>query len=99
MEEINNFIHLAREIGLINRSYYNYLPNATKCDTIREAFISHSEKNKTVTVELNDIYGMLALLGLGLCGALFTIIFEVTLLVSHVDKIVDKLLIKSWWQV
>ena len=34
------------------------------------------ETNRTVTVELNDILGMLVLLGLGVGGALITFIAE-----------------------
>ena len=28
---MNNLIHLAKQMGLINQRFYNYLPNATVC--------------------------------------------------------------------
>ena len=82
LDDMNNLIHLAKQMGLIHRSYYNHLPNATKCNTIGDVYKSHAEKNHTVIVEANDIYGMLALLGLGAGGALITFIAETVLLVS-----------------
>ena len=82
LEDMNSFIHLAKQMGLIQMGYYNHLPNATKCITIGDVHKSHTEKNNTVTVEVNDIYGMLVLLGLGVGGALITFIAEIALLVS-----------------
>ena len=83
---MNSFIHLAKQMGLIQMSYYNHLPNATKCNTIGNVYKSHTEKNHTVTVEVNDIYGMLVLLGLGVGGALITFIAEIVMLVSGKDN-------------
>ena len=65
LDDMNSLIHLARQMGLIDMSYYNNMPNATKCKTISDVYESHMETNHTVTVELNDILGMLVLLGLG----------------------------------
>ena len=73
---MNSFIHLAKQMGLIDRSYYNHLPNATKCKTVNDVYESHKEENHIVTMEVNDIYGMLVLLGLGVGGALLTFIAE-----------------------
>ena len=81
LEDMNSFIHLAKEMGVINKSFYDHLPNATKCKTINDVYISHREKDHLVKVEVNDIYGMLVLLGLGVSGALVTFIAEMTLLV------------------
>ena len=64
-------------MGLIHNSYYNYLPNATKCTTIGDVNKSHEGKNRRVTVHLNDIFGMLILLGLGAGGALISLITEI----------------------
>ena len=41
------------------------------------------EKNHKVTMKVNDIYGMLVLLGLGVGGALSTFIAEIILMVRH----------------
>lgn len=81
LDDINGFIQLAKQMGLIDTSYYNNLPNATKCNNINDVHESLMENNYTVTVELNDIYGMLILLGLGVVGALITFIAEIASLV------------------
>ena len=80
---MNSFIHLAKHMGLINRSYYHHLPNATKCKTINDVYKSHTEKNHIVIVEVNDIYGMLVLLGLGVGGAMVIFITEMIMLVRE----------------
>ena len=84
LEEMNGFIHLAKQMGLIHMSYYSHLgKNATKCKTISDVYKSHKEKNQKVTVEVNDIYGMLVLLGLGVGVALLAFVAETVMLVRQ----------------
>ena len=83
LDDMNKLIQLAQEIGLIHRSYYNHLPNATKCKTMRDAYKSHAEQNHTVIVDANDIYGMLVLFGIGVCMALIAFMTEQIILVSY----------------
>ena len=78
---MNSFIHLAQQMGLIDMSYFKNMPNGTKCKTIHDVHKSHMEKHHKVTVELNDIFGMLVLLGFGVGGALIAFIAEISLLV------------------
>ena len=80
VDGINSLIYIAKQMGLILRSYYKHLPNATKCNSISEVFQSHEEKNVKVKVELNDIYGMLVILGIGAGVALLTFITEIVLI-------------------
>ena len=68
-------------MGVIIKSFFEQLPNATYCNSIGDVYESHGEKNRTVVVELNDTYGMLVLLGLGVEVALMTFIAERILLV------------------
>ena len=77
LDDINSFIDIAKQMGLVLQTYYNNLPNATKCNSISEVFESHEEKNLNVRVELNAIYGMLAILGIGSGVALITFIAEI----------------------
>ena len=79
LEDFNSFIHLSKQLGLIEKSYYDNLPNATKCKTISDVYNSHAEGNHEVVVELNDIYGMMGLLGLGVGWSLATFIAEAAL--------------------
>ena len=88
LNQFNYFIHLAKEMGLILKSYYTHLPNATKCNTITDMLQSHAEQNQKATVEVNDIYGMLVLLGLGLCVAHIVLLAELTLLVSKMGNLI-----------
>ena len=69
---MNSFIHLAKEIGLINQRYYSHLPNATVCKS-KEPLV---DNDHVVIVKLGDIYGMLVLLALGIGVALITFIAE-----------------------
>ena len=78
---MNNLIDLAKQMGLIQRSYNRNLPNASKCNSIHDAFKSHTENNQKVKVKLSDVYGMLALLGFGFGLALIALFVENALLV------------------
>ena len=64
-------------MGVIEKTYYKNLPNATKCNTIEEVFKSHAYEYQKVTVELTHIYGILILLGIGVAGALTSFIIEI----------------------
>ena len=83
---MNNLINLAKQMGLIEMGYYNHLPNPTKCKTTHDVYNSHSQVNRSVKFQVNDIHGMLVLLGLGLIVALITWIVEMNLLVRILDK-------------
>ena len=76
MDDMNSLLHIAKQMGLIHTSYYSYLPNATKCTTIGDVKKYHEGKNRIVTVYLNDILGMLIVLGLGVGVALISLITE-----------------------
>ena len=82
MEDLDSFIHLAKQMGLIEKRYYSFMTNATECLSINDVLKSHMG-NKEDVVEVNDIYGMLALLGLGLGLALLSSCAEI---VSYLGK-------------
>ena len=75
LDDINIFIHMAKQMGMIEKSYYSFMMNATKCMNINDVLNSHMGNNKVV-VEVNDIYGMLILLGLGVGFALMSFCAE-----------------------
>ena len=54
----------------------DYIPYAAKCMTWREVKASHEIENPQVVVGLDDIYGMVILLALGLGGALMVFFIE-----------------------
>ena len=78
---MNTFIDLAKQMDLIDKRFFHYLPNSTLCNTVNDVYQSHMENNHTVIVKLNDIYGMLVLLGLGVGLALITFTAESFLMV------------------
>ena len=75
MNDANTLINLAKEMGLIDLSYFNNMPNATKCSTIKDIYQSHV--NDLVILEVGDIYGMLIILALGLGVSLVSFMFEI----------------------
>ena len=53
-----------------------HLPNATKCSTWHDVKQSHMIKDQRVVVKLEDIYGMIILLAVGLSGSVVIMIVE-----------------------
>ena len=64
-------------MGVIEKTYYDNLPNATTCNTIGDVFKTHADKNQELIMELKFIYGMLVLLGIGVVVAAITFLIEV----------------------
>ena len=81
IDDLNYFLQISQQMGAITKSYFEQLPNATYCNSIGDVYESHGEKKHTVVFEVNDMYGMLVLLGLGVEVALMTFIAERILLV------------------
>ena len=63
LDDANDLIHLATQIGFIDTSFYSHMPNSTSCNTIKQIDESHSDG--LVILEMDAIYGMLILLGVG----------------------------------
>ena len=79
LEDANRLIDLANQIGLIENVIQRFTPNATQCLTWSAVQASHTKKGQDVVFKLEDIYGMLILLALGLCGAILTLISEIAI--------------------
>ena len=61
----------------------HYLPNSTNCMTWPEVKASHETDSPTVIIKIENIYGMLILLAVGLGGSFIVFIFELfTILLS-----------------
>ena len=73
-EEMNNFIHLAHQMGLIDSNIQEFMPYVSKCAAWSDIQASHNTDN-TVVLRLDDFYGILGFLGIGLvAGAVITIL-------------------------
>ena len=63
-------------MGLIQNEIQKNVPNATHCLTWSAVQASHTRKGNDVVFKLEDIYGMIILLALGLGGATLVLIAE-----------------------
>ena len=63
-------------MGVIEKTYYDNLPNATTCNTIGDVFKTHADKNQELIMELKFIYGMLVIFGIGVVVAMMTFLTE-----------------------
>ena len=52
------------------------MPNATECVTNADVQRSHKDQDVRVVLKLDNIYGMIVLLGLGLVGSTITFMAE-----------------------
>ena len=55
---------------------HNYIPNSTKCMTLKNVKASHETDSPEVVIRIDDIYGMVILLAMGLGGALVVLTLE-----------------------
>ena len=73
LDEVNELIELARQSGLFT-NINKLMPNATECAT--NADVQRSHMAQDVVLKLDNIYGMIVLLGLGLVGSTITFMAE-----------------------
>ena len=66
MKDVNELIHRAVESGLIAAKLKEYQPNATQCLSHADVQRSHFGKGQQVVFKMDNIYGMLILLAIGL---------------------------------
>ena len=72
-EDINHFIHLANQIGLIDSKIQDFMPYASKCATWPDIEASHN--SGPVQLQLEYFYGILGFMGIGLVvGGIATIL-------------------------
>ena len=76
LDDANKLISLAIESGLMEAEFKKYVPFASKCLTHADVQKSHIGKDNKVVFKLENIYGMIILLTLGLGGGMLTIIAE-----------------------
>ena len=85
MDDANELIELAREAGLIDvNDMKDWFPNATECLTRADVEKSHTVKHQRVVLKIDNIYGMIILLAIGLGGAKLIALAE--LIVHKVGK-------------
>ena len=75
---MNKFIHLAHQMGLIDSNIQKFMPYVSKCAAWSDIQASHNTDN-TVELELEDFYGIIGFLGIGLLGGAVITILELLL--------------------
>ena len=70
LEEVNQLIHLANQMGLLEGLIEQTLENRTKCSTWSDIYESHMEKGENVVIGFKAIRGLMVLLSIGMCLAL-----------------------------
>ena len=75
MEDVNKLIHLAHQSGILDR-VNQIMPNASKCLTRSAVEENNFSQNHKRVLEMNDIYGMLTILSIGLGVALLVFTIE-----------------------
>ena len=53
-----------------------FIPNSTKCLTWQDVKASHETDSPEIVIRIDDIYGMVILLAMGLGGSLVVLILE-----------------------
>ena len=76
MDEVNYFLHLANQMGLIRGLYEQALDIKGKCSTWKIIQESHLKREDENIIKLRDIRGMIILLSIGLSASLLTFIVE-----------------------
>ena len=89
LEDVNNLIDLAKQIGLIDAGMRNNLPNATECINYKDIQDSHRNDNPRAVIRLDDIQGMLILWLVGLALASAIAIVECVISFSITYRMLD----------
>ena len=76
MDDANELINLANQMGFFDDKIQKYTPNASRCLTKSAIKETNKEKHQRRVLRLNDIYGMLFILTVGLVGALLAFATE-----------------------
>ena len=77
MEEANELIDLANQMGLIKGLYEQGLQNRTKCNKWQDIQETHIDKGGEQVLKLNDFPGLFLLLSVGLSAASLTFFTEI----------------------
>ena len=63
-------------MGLIDGLFKQAVPNSTKCATWQDIKASHMIKNPKIVLQLEDVFGMMILLFIGINSAVLAFIAE-----------------------
>ena len=70
----------------LDKNVEKYVPNATKCSTWHDVRTSHMKKDQNIVHHLDDIYGMIILLAIGISGSVVLLAAELLLTKAKCQK-------------
>ena len=76
LDDADKLIDLAKQLGIIDLEIQKHISNATKCSTWNAVQESHIQNGETVAFKIENIVGLMILLGMGLGISLITAIVE-----------------------
>ena len=86
MEEANELLDLANQMGLIEGLYQQGLQNRTKCNKWYDIQNSHIDKGGEQVLELPDFHGLFLLLSVGLGAASLTFFTEILMHNTFINR-------------
>ena len=85
MEDVNELIEQAKQMGLIDAKINSVLPNATKCSTLQDIQASYLDEGRRVSLKFEDIRGIMYLYLICIGCTLVALTFEVA--IKHVTTV------------
>ena len=65
------------DLEFSNSRIFDIIPHSTKCMTWQDVKASHETDSPEVIIKLDDIYGMVIFLAIGIVGAVVVLILEI----------------------
>ena len=90
MEEANQIVEIAKQMGLIDAKVESGFPNATMCTTSADIQASH-QQNRSLSLHLEDVRGMMYGIILGHGAALLVFMIEKAMCIIQGERS------EPWW--
>ena len=79
LEDVNELIEQAKQMGLIDAKINSMLPNGTKCSTLQDIQASYLEEGRRVSLKFGDIRGIMSLYLICIGCTLVALLLEVAI--------------------
>ena len=93
LDDANKLIDLAKQLDIINLAIQKHIPNATKCSTWSAVHESHWGKGELAEFKVENIFGIMILLAIGLGGSLIIAVLECIYSDISVKKGIDSVIV------
>ena len=86
MEDLNNIIDMSHATGFSKLTNDDFLPYGKSCLTWQDVKASHDAEDGQVVIRLEEVFGMLIILFVGLSGAAVTMALECLIKRTRINK-------------